>query len=248
MKKHIYSILFYLLPLVAAAQNDRIKDHNTIAWGQLFSTIKLNKSWDVLAEYQWRRADGVKHWQQSLLRGALQYNINPQLSAAVGYGWIETSPYGDYPIAANGTFPEHRIHEQLQLKNNFGKLGLSQRLRIEQRWVGRRAPVEERDIEGWTFSHRFRYLLRLQHPIVQTESFNLYTAAADEVFVSAGKNVGANTFDQNRLMLMVGSKLHKHVALEAGYIKQTVFQGRRVNNHTIVQNNDGLTLALLLTL
>lgn len=246
--KYCYLFLLYLLPLGAAAQNERVQDHNTIAWGQLFTTIKLKKNWNVLAEYQWRRTEGVRYWQQSLLRGALQYNISPQLSVAVGYGWIETFPYGDYPIAANGTFSEHRIHEQLQLKNAFGKLVLSQRLRIEQRWVGRREPIVEREIEDWVFSHRFRYLLRLQYPIMQGDGFNLYTAVADEVFISAGKNVGANTFDQNRLMLIVGSKLHKNVAVEAGYIKQTVFQGRRVNNQTIVQNNDGLTLALLLNL
>lgn len=236
------------MPIVALGQNDRVQDHNTIAWGQLFTTIKLNKNWDVLAEYQWRRTEGVKHWQQSLLRGALQYHINPQVSAAIGYGWIETFPYGDYPIAANGTFPEHRIHEQVQLKNAFGKLALNQRLRVEQRWLGRRTSVAEREIEDWVFSHRFRYMLRLQRPIVQNEAFNLYAAAADELFVNAGKNVGANTFDQNRLMLALGSKLNKNIGLEAGYIKQTVFQGRRVNNQTIVQNNDGLTLAILLSL
>jgi hypothetical protein len=246
--RYFYFFLICLLPSLAFGQNDRVQDHNTIAWGQLFTTIKLNKKWDVLAEYQWRRVEGVKDMQQSLLRGALQYNINNQLTAAVGYGWIETFSYGDYPIAANGTFPEHRIHEQVQLKNAFGKLALSQRLRVEQRWIGRRAAVAEREIEDWLFSHRFRYLLRLQHPIVQAAGFNLYTAVADEVFVSAGKNVGANTFDQNRLMLTIGSKVHRNVGVEAGYIKQTVFQGRRINNNVIVQNNDGVTLALLLTL
>lgn len=246
--KYFFFFLFSIGSLCVVAQNDRVQDHNTIAWAQVFGTIKLNKKWDVLAEYQWRRVDGFKYWQQSLARTALQYNINNQVSAAVGYGWIETFSYGDYPIAANGTFPEHRIHEQLQLKNAFGKLAVSQRLRVEQRWLGRRMPVEEREIDGWTFSHRFRYLLRFQHPIINAGSFNLYAAAADEVFISAGKNVGANTFDQNRLMLQLGSKLTKNVALEAGYIKQTVFQGRRVNNHTIVQNNDGLTLALIFNL
>jgi hypothetical protein len=246
--KYFYLFLLYLLPDCSFAQNDRVHDHNTIAWTQVFATIKLNKKWDVLAEYQWRRTEGFKQWQQSLARTSLQYSINNQLSAGVGYGWIETFPYGDYPVAANGTFPEHRIHEQLQLKNTFGKLTLSQRLRIEQRWVGRRMPIEEREIGDWVFSHRFRYLLRFQFPIVQGAAFNLYTAAADEVFVSAGKNVGGNTFDQNRLLLLLGSRLNKNVALEAGYIKQVLFQGRRVNNNTIVQSNDGLTLALLLTL
>jgi hypothetical protein len=83
---------------------------------------------------------------------------------------------------------------------------------------------------------------------VQSAAFNLYAAAADEVFISAGKNVGVNTFDQNRLLLLLGSRLNKNVALEAGYIKQAVFQGKRINNNTIVQNNDGLALALLLAL
>jgi hypothetical protein len=248
--KYIFSIAIYLLPLFCLAQNDRVQDHNTIAWGQVFGTIKLNKDWSVLAEYQWRRTEGLKYWQQSLARTAIQYQINNQLTAAIGYAWIETFPYGDHPIAANGTFPEHRIHEQVQLKNTFGKLGLTQRLRIEQRWLGRRVanPENEREIEGYTFSHRFRHMVRLQHPVVQRESFNLYAAVADEIFVNAGKNVGANTFDQNRLMAILGITVNKNVAIEAGYIKQVVMQGRRVNNSTIVQNNDGLTLALILNL
>src|SRR6476620_4696835 len=246
--KYLLLFLFSIGSFCTYAQNDRVQDNNTIAWAQVFSTIKLNKKFDVLAEYQWRRVDGFKYWQQSLARTALQYNVNTQVSAAVGYGWILTFPYGDYPIANNGTFPEHRIYEQMQLKNAFGKLAINQRLRVEQRWLGKRTPGDEKEIEGWTFSHRFRYLLRLQHPIINSEGFNLYTAVGDELFVSAGKNVGANTFDQNRLMLQLGSKLNKNIAFEAGYIKQTLFQSRRVDNHTIVQNNDGLTLALLLTL
>src|SRR3712207_8800899 len=56
-----------------------------------------------------------------------------------------------YTTLFRSTFPEHRIHEQLQFKNTIGKLALTQRLRIEQRWVGRRTAAPKRAIEEWVF-------------------------------------------------------------------------------------------------
>lgn len=222
------------------AQNDRVKDRNTIAWSQINLAVPLGKKTDLLLEYQWRRTDGFKNWQQSLLRTAFQYRLNDNIAMAAGYGWIETFPYGDHPVANNGTFPEHRLFEQVSLKNIFGKLSVSQRLRIEQRWIGKRAATPGRNIEDWLFSHRFRFMLRMQHPL--TSAGKVYVAAADEIFVAAGKNVGVNTFDQNRLMLLAGLKLNSHVALEAGYLSQPLVQSRRINTNTIVQDNRGLLL------
>ena len=70
-----------------------------------------------------------------------------------------------------------------------------------------------------------------------------YGAAADEIFIGAGKNLGTNIFDQNRIFLLLGLKLNKKVSLEAGYFNQTLQQGRRVNNNTIMQRNNGLVLS-----
>jgi hypothetical protein len=246
--KKLYVTLIVCLPFVSFAQNDRVRDENTIAWAQLFLTTKLSNKWDALVEYQWRRTNGLKHWQQSLLRTGLQYKLDKQLSFAIGYAWIETFAYGDYPLASSGTFPEHRIHEQVQFKNSLGALSLMQRLRIEQRWVSRVQANTNRKIEDWIYSNRFRHLLRLQHPVIQNNNFNLYGALADEVFISAGKNVGANVLDQNRIMFILGSKLSNQLSVEAGYINQTLFQGRRINGNTIVQHNNGATLALLINL
>ena len=237
-----------LVALGASAQNDRVIDHNSIAWGQVFSTVKVASKWDVLLEGQWRRTEGLRDPQQNLYRGAVQYRPNEAVSVAAGYGYIETFPYGDYPIAANGTFPEHRVFEQVVLKQAVHKLGVAHRFRVEQRWLGRRAPAEERRMEGWTFLHRFRYQVRLQHPIASVGKATLYGAAADEVFIGAGKNVGVNVFDQNRVMLLLGAKLSKHLSLEGGYINQTVMQGRRVLDQTIMQHNNGFVLATVLAL
>ena len=242
----ILPVLFILPTLAVRAQNDRLHDNNSIAWPQVHVSVPLGKKTDVLAEYQWRRTDGFKNWQQSLLRGAIQYRPSNTLSIAAGWAWIETFVYGDYPIAANGAFPEHRLFQQAQLKTAFKKLILVQRLRTEQRWVGRRSPLDANDIETWLFSHRFRYLIRLQYPAAFDNRW--FLAVADEIFIGAGKNVGVNIFDQNRLMLLTGYQLNDHVTVEAGYLSQTVVQPRRINNHTIIQYNRGLMLSAIFRL
>ncbi len=243
MNRISFTVLILFIVISGKAQNSRVSDFNDIFWAQTFATIKLHQKWDGLLEYQWRRTNGVKQWQQSLLRGAVQYRPSEQVSFALGYGWIETFPYGKYPIAAAGTFPEHRIFEQMTLKQPINKLGLTHRFRVEQRWLGKIKPETDSEIESWSFAHRFRYMLRAQRPIIMKNDFMLYVAAGDEIFIGAGKNVGMNIFDQNRLMFSAGVKLNKNISVEAGFINQTVMQGRMVNSQTIVQRNNGITLA-----
>lgn len=232
------------------AQNDRVNDFNYINWVQSIHTIKLDKKWSLHAEYQWRRDHGLKYWQQSLLRLGVNYKLNDQATVHFGYGWIETFPYGDYPTASNGTFPEHRIYEQLVLKQPLNKWTFTHRFRIEQRWVGRRKPNtgNDRQIEGWTFLHRFRYMARGQRTLWSKADRQWFAAIADEIFIGAGKKLGVNIFDQNRLFLLAGYKFSPRFTLEAGYMNQTVQQGKRINNQTIMQRNNGWVLAYYLNL
>ena len=227
----------------AFAQNDRVNDHNNTNWVQLFLTKKLGAKTDWLIEYQWRRTGGFTNWQQGLFRTAIQYRLSATVSMAAGYAEAETFPYGDYPIAGNGTFPEHRLFEQVVIKQPINKLTFTNRFRIEQRWLGRRRPGDERKMDGWTFVHRFRYQCKLQVPLWTGRGQHVYAAAADELFIGAGKNLGVNIFDQNRIFLLAGYTLNKHITVEAGYFNQLLQQGRRVNNNTIIQRNNGIVLS-----
>lgn len=221
------------------AQNDRLHDDSNTNWVQVFGTINLDKKWSLHTEYQWRREQGLKNWQQGLLRIGVNRKLNEHVTAHVGYGWIETFPYGEYPLANNGTFPEHRIYEQLGFKQVIKKFTFTHRFRVEQRWLGRVKANTNREIEAWVFLHRFRYQFKAQYNF--TSKF--YIAAADEIFIGAGKNVGVNIFDQNRIFLLAGIKLNKIFTLEAGYFNQTLQQGRRINNNTILQLNNGAVLS-----
>jgi len=249
MKKLIVvPVLFFFFTVFG--QNDRVNDHNNINWIQTFNTFSLNKKWSLHFEYQWRRTEGLKYWQQSLLRIGANYKLNENITAHLGYGWIETFSYGDHPIANNGTFPEHRIYEQISFRQPVNKWTFSHRFRIEQRWLGRvKAGIAgDREIEGWNFLHRFRYQFRMQLPVWSKENKQLYAAAADEIFIGAGKNLGTNIFDQNRIFLLLGYKLNKSFSIESGYFNQTLQQGRRINNQTIIQRNNGWVLGSYLNL
>jgi hypothetical protein len=120
--KNFAAVILLLLSLHSHAQNDRVNDFNNINWFQTFNTIDLNKKWSLYAEYQLRREKGLKYWQQSLLRIGANYKLNDYVIVHAGYAWAETFPYGDYPIASNGTFPEHRLYEQLTLRQPAGKI------------------------------------------------------------------------------------------------------------------------------
>ena len=237
-----------MVPLSLAAQNDRVHDFNYMNWIQTVNTISLNKKWSLHLEYQWRRTGGLKNWQQSLLRIGANYKLNDNITAHLGYGWIETFSYGDYPIASNGTFPEHRIYEQISFRQPIHKWTFTHRFRIEQRWLGKvkAGTAGNREIEDWLFLHRFRYQFRMQHPFYSKGNKQIYGALADEIFIGAGKNLGINIFDQNRLFILTGYRVNKNFALEGGYLNQTLVQGRRINNNTIVQRNSGWVLSSVL--
>ena len=121
--------------------------------------------------------------------------------AHAGYAWAETFSYNDYPIANNGTFPEHRLYEQLTLRQPSGKALFNHRFRIEQRWLGRvkAGTADNREIEDWFFLHRFRYQFRTQYPFWAKGDKQFYGVAAGEILIGAGKNLGTNIFGQNRI-------------------------------------------------
>ena len=246
--KKLVSIPLLLSVIHLFAQNDRVNDYNYLNWLQTFNTISINKKWSLHLEYQWRRSEGLKYWQQSLLRIGTNYKLHDNITVHFGYAWIETFPYGDYPIANNGTFPEHRMYEQFSFRQPTNKFLFTHRFRIEQRWLGRVKAGTDREIEDWSFLHRFRYQFRTQYPFYTKGEKQLYGAAADEIFIGAGKDLGTNIFDQNRIFLLVGYKFNKRLSLEGGYFNQTLQQGRSVNDKTIMQRNNGWLLGSYLNL
>ena len=237
---------FLFIAISGSAQNTRLRDNNKIGWYTGTGTFAFNKKWSAHLEYQWRREDFIKTWQQSLLRTGVNYQANSSTTLRIGYAWAETYAYGDYPINAFGkTFTEHRIYEVATFTQRTGSLDLSHRIMLEQRWLPRYASAASAKPDEWLFMNRARYMLRLQHSLKgkTLEDKEPYVAAYDEILVGFGKNVNENIFDQNRLGLLLGYRFSPKFRLEAGYLSQIVQLSREIGGRNVFQHNNGFIIS-----
>lgn len=233
------------------AQNTRLNDRNDIGWWATFGTFKLADNWSLHAEYQWRRENFVTDWQQGLLRVGANYQIAPKIQLRFGYAWIETFPYGDYPINALGRdFTEHRTFQMATLTDKPGRLDFAHRFMLEQRWIGRYTRPELASEDEYFFVNRLRYMFRMQCPLKGNtlDDKEFYAAAYDEIFIGFGKNVNENVFDQNRIGLLIGYRASSKFRIEGGCFNQILQLPREVtllgeaNGRNVFQHNTGFII------
>jgi len=231
-------LLLATVPASAQAQSvpERQFDPNRHAWLMLFSDARLAGRWGLHTEFQWRRARLGRSPQQELYRAGLNYHASDRVMLTAGYAFVQTYRYGEFPAADE--FPEHRLYEQLLLRDKHGALALSHRYRLEQRWI--RFP----NTADYTFLNRFRYMLRGALPLLPGRTAidpgTPYLAVYDELFIGFGENVIRNVFDQNRAYGALGWQLTKALSVEAGYLHQLVLQ----RNGRIYESNHTLQLGL----
>lgn len=240
--KWLLFLFFIATNTWVSGQNNRLNHSNAIGWYNYFGTFKLADKWGLHTEYQWRREQVITNWQQSLARVGINYRPNSGILFRVGYAWIETFPYGEFPLNGLGRdFTEHRIFQMAQLSHKQADVQLSHRFMLEQRFVGRYSSADVTKEDEFPLLHRMRYMFRADIPLSQSNpAKSPYLAVYDEVMIGFGSNVSANVFDQNRIGILIGKPLTKTLRLEGGYLNQTVQFGRLINGQNVFQYNNGL--------
>ena len=250
MYRLVSLVSIFSLCLSSSLKAQRIADHNTLGWAASFNTIHINQRYSIWLEYQWRRDQLVADWQQSLFRTGIQAHLKNGLHLMAGYGYIITFPHGDFPAGPHPV-PEHRIFEQLMWNDAIRRVSLNHRFRFEQRFLGKIDQLaSEKVVTDWTYLNRIRYQLRATIPLNKRSMSDdtWYLAAFEEIFIGFGKNVNQNVFDQNRVGLLLGYQVSKHVRAEAGYFNVIVQQGGLINGREVFQYNQGVMANLYLTL
>ncbi|MFM2201205.1 MAG: hypothetical protein RL040_405 [Bacteroidota bacterium] len=231
-------LLFWSFILVTTSFSQKEISDQEHAWLMYFGNHRITDRWGIHTEYQWRRADGFQHWQQSLLRLGLDYYAKSGAQFTAGYGWIHSSQYGDQPIAHSNN--EHRIWEQAIVKSKIGRIDLQHRYRLEQRyienWIKNSEGVFNQN--GFFFLQRARYRLMLAIPITRKEMSDktLFLAAYDEFFLGFGKGIAKNVLDQNRLYCALGWRFNAACNIQLGYLNQYVIKKDGIQterNHTL---------------
>ncbi|ETN96005.1 hypothetical protein P278_17270 [Zhouia amylolytica AD3] len=217
MKNRLLVICIFLTTIFVKAQ-ERGEDELG-AWYMYFGTYKLSEKFSLHTEAQFRYYEVADNFNQMLLRTGINYHVNDRFMVTAGYGFIETDAlyqeFGNEPNAS-----ENRIYQQLEIKDNWGKLKLNHRYRLEQRFV---------HVGGESdFLNRVRYRLQLTYPLTETFFVNVY----DEIFL----NLQNTVFGQNRLYGAFGAVINNNVSVQLGYLK----------NHFTNVNFDRLQLGVFI--
>lgn len=214
------------LAVVAAplrAQAPRRTRENLNAWATIVGDVQLSPRWFVDYDFSLRRSGPLREWQQLFPRASVRYRLNPTVQLNVGVARPETYPYGKLPVAFR--FPERRIWEQVMLSQSAGRVALTHRYRVEQRWTGRVALVGgKEEVQNWVRTNRARYRIGALVPLQgkSTENGEFYANLNGEVLMNWGANVTGNVFDQYRANAMLGYRHSRRLRLEAGYLEHLV--------------------------
>lgn len=208
---------------------------NVNAWVSYYGDLELTDKWGLIWDASMRRSGPFDEMYAVFARGGVTYALAPSARVAAGFSRSETWPYGELPIAYRT--PERRIWEQLQLSHAVGRLGITHRYRLEQRWQGRKDPPDDQ-VANWVRTNRFRYQLRATLPLAgkTLDPREWYLTAADEVFIAFGSNVQYNVFDQNRAAVGLGYRANRIFRFEVGYLEHLSAKssGRQLeDNHTL---------------
>jgi Protein of unknown function (DUF2490) len=204
-------------------------NHQLQTWVSINSTYRFNKHWGAMADFHIRRNNFIADPNFYFLRFGANYWIRDNMTAALGYAhmWLLPSSNGGTTWSN-----ENRIFQQFLYSTNYGKTGITQRLRNEQRWQEQIINEKTGEI---IFTNRVRYLASFTIKIFEKPTLPALIIA-DEILFHFGKEVVYNTFDQNRLFLGIRQNINPKLSFDFGYMNvyQQKYSGFQYDmNHTI---------------
>lgn len=200
---------YFLNPETGLSQDKSIVQGNQ-QWVQYYNQTKISNKWSLLIDGGFRWKEDLLNRSQYIVRAAGGYSINK--GVRVGAGMAHLGTYTDIEV----TVAEFRPYQEVSLKHP-GNLGLSQRLRIEQRFIKATA---NHDQQFKRFNWRFRYFIGIAIPIVRFSGHSdrsLKLQIGDEIFLNAGKDIIYNIFDQNRLLIGPSFQLNESLTFAFTY-------------------------------
>jgi hypothetical protein len=224
----IFSTLF--LSYYSFAQQPReVQDQNHF-WWSLNTSAKISNHWSLAADLHIRRTNFLSNNSFYYVRLGIGYAVTDKFSiiAGLSHMWLANKS-GATELFSN----ENRIHQQAQLNSIVNKIVVSNRLRIEERWVQKL--VNFQPINKYRYTTRFRYQLSLNIPVSKKKKVPSLVIA-DEVMLQTGKDIIYNPFDQNRIFGGIKQQLTKSLSFDFGYMhvwQQKLSGYQYSRNHTI---------------
>lgn len=221
MVNKLQSFCFLLVLFLTANVNAQKTD--TGNWFLYFGNQKINNRWNWHNEVQYRNFNFAGDLEQLLLRTGIGYNLTENNNnILLGYACVHSEPYvagTDDKLETD----EHRIFQQFITKQQFGRVHIQHRYRVEERFLND------------DFKLRFRYFLSLNVPINKKalDKNAIYASAYNEIFL----NTEQNQFDRNRLYGGIGYCFSKNIKVEVGIMSQILANNTRAQFQIMIFNS-----------
>lgn len=229
------SIVFTLSIVLPSALFGQQKHGENDAWFLLLNKYELSDKISVGNETHLRFDDYFNDVQQFIIRPYLDLNFgNKDLVYSIGYSYIKTYPYGDFPLPA--AKPENNVWEQITLNHKYGKLNVSHRYRLEQRFISNlvyNAQNDSFETEGNTYGNRFRYRITFKYDL----SDKIFINAFDELWIKSSKGFFDADYDRNWIYAGIGYNISPDASIQLAYLHQNI-----KNNSTRYEIHPGFQL------
>ncbi|POY38012.1 hypothetical protein C3K47_05665 [Solitalea longa] len=235
----ILLIVFILQIGCASAQTQKVVNHNAMSWFSLNNVVKFSDKWAAVADFHNRRQDFMAETNFWFVRFGGGYYIKPNMRVVAGYAHLWLTP----AEGLSNWQDENRFYTEFLLNQKLGTVGLTQRLRVEQRWQEKLS----NDVKvGMKFTNRVRYLLSATIPVFKGEKAAKLPALclSDEILLNFGKEVVYNSMDQNRLFIGIKQNITKSLNFDFGYMN--VYQQKSSGN--VYDSNNTMRLFFYYTL
>jgi hypothetical protein len=181
-------------------------------------------------ELHWRMDDWIEP-QQLLIRPFVGYRLFKKLDVSAGYTYINTHPYGDYPLPK--VITEHNIWEQLLVKGEVGNIKLAHRYRLENRFIEDLPSLQENSTVSYRFVCRFRYRITGDYPLGD----GWHVTVFDEIMFDMD-GLLPNRYDRNWVFAAISYRPNEHSDIQLGYLHQWIQNNpvRFENHHGVLVN------------
>lgn len=199
-------ILTFIIMIFFASFSKGQSRDNYNMWFQYLMTAQVSDKSTLTALTQYRSFDLAYDTRLFLLNAYLDYEVAKGVKPAAGAMFLVLESYNS--DNTKRIRYEKRPFQQVTLESNIGRTSISNRFRVEERFLNN--PDE--------FIVRIRYLLSIRIPFNRKgEKEKLYGILKNEIRMNMVKD---EPFDSNRITAGFGIKVGRNSAIELAFINQ----------------------------
>jgi hypothetical protein len=221
MKSFTILLAVFLLSIGINAQKEKNVDQQSLFWTRYYNQLELNDKWSVHTEIDNRIFINPVTQNTFVSRVQLRDKVTDKVEVGAGFAYLSVATQ-DPEIKAGFHIPEYRGQQDVTVRQSLGKVNLTHRYQLEERFVHNASKLRLED--GTTFYLRFRYRIQGDYTFWKKDKQYLKGILHDEIMINGGNKIIKNTFDQNRVYVAVQLGVSAAVALELGYLNS--FQER----------------------